>query len=128
MADTEKITINMSIVDLGKVDLLVEEGFYSNRTDFIRTAIRNQLNNHAASVQQTVTRRSFVLGTVILEKADLERVLAAGEKRTYSVIGMLLLKDDITPELARAVIEKISVRGVFRSSEPVKNALADRMA
>ena len=128
MADTEKITINMSIVDLGKIDLLAEEGFYSNRTDFIRTAIRNQLNAHAASVQQTVTRRSFVLGTVILERSDLERVLAAGEKRTYSVIGMLLIQNDVTPDLARAVIEKVSVRGVFRAPDAVKAALADRMA
>lgn len=127
MADTEKITINMSIVDLGKVDLLVEEGFYSNRTDFIRTAIRNQLNSHAASVQQSVTRKSFVMGTIILNQADFERVHAAGEKRSYSVIGMLWIQDDVDAELARAVVEKITVRGVFRASEAVKAALADRM-
>lgn len=127
MADTEKITINLSIVDLGKVDLLVEEGFYSNRTDFIRTAIRNQLDSHAASVQQTVTRRSFVMGTVILDREDFERIKARGEKRTYSVIGMLLINDDVPAALARAVIEKVTVRGVFRASDEVKAALADRM-
>jgi Arc/MetJ-type ribon-helix-helix transcriptional regulator len=117
----------MSIVDLGKVDLLVEEGFYSNRTDFIRTSIRNQLNSHETSVQQSVTRKSFAMGSIILDRADFERIKAAGEKRTYSVIGLLHINDDVPADLAAEVIEKITVRGMFRASEAVKAALADRM-
>ncbi len=127
MSETEKITVNLSVVDLGKIDLLVDEGFYSNRTDFIRTAIRNRLDSHAASVQQTLTRRSFVLGTVILGRKDLEQALEAGEKRSYSVIGLLHIKDEVTPALAHAVIEKISVRGVFRANDEIKTTLNDRI-
>ncbi len=128
MAETEKITINISLVDLGKVDLLVEEGFYSNRTDFIRTAIRNQLNAHETSLQQSVMRKSFVMGVIVLTRKDLEQVKAAGEKRTYSVIGLLHISPDVPPELAEQVIEKVRVRGVFRASDEVKAVLADRMA
>ena len=127
MADTEKITINMSVVDLGQVDLLVSEGFYSSRTDFIRTAIRNQLNQHAESVKQTITRRTMAIGAVSYDRAELEKKRAAGEKLELRVVGVLHLDEAITPELAQAVISLIEVRGVFRASESVKTALADRI-
>jgi Arc/MetJ-type ribon-helix-helix transcriptional regulator len=127
MADTEKITINMSVVDLGQIDLLVNEGFYSNRTDFIRTAIRKHLTSHEATVERAVTRKSYVLGTVIIGPKNLEKALAAGEKRSYSVIGLFVIRDNVSAELAEQVIERVSVRGIFQASDAVKKALADRM-
>ena len=127
MPDSEKITINMNAVDLGKVDLLVQEGVYSNRTDFIRTAIRSQLEKHTFEVQQTVTRHSYVVGVLIYNHKDLEERRAKGIKLTISVVGILTLDDDISPELASDVIESIKVRGVFNASPAVKAALGDRM-
>ena len=126
MADTEKITINMSAVDLGKVDLLVQEGLYSNRTDFIRTAIRSQLDKHNLEIQQSVTRNSYVIGVLAYDSSDLEKRKLKGEKIKMTVVGLLHLSDDITPELAREVIESIQVRGIFQASTQVKEALADR--
>jgi Arc/MetJ-type ribon-helix-helix transcriptional regulator len=125
--DSEKITINMGAVDLGKVDLLVDEGFYGNRTDFIRTAIRNQLEKHEADMTQTMTRKSMTVGALIYDRRDLERHQAAGEMLKISAVGLVSLASDVTPELALATIESISVRGVFRASKEVKDALADRM-
>jgi Ribbon-Helix-Helix transcriptional regulator family len=52
--DSEKITINLGFVDLGRVDLMVREGFYSNRADFIRTAIRNQLERQDDAIRGRV--------------------------------------------------------------------------
>jgi Arc/MetJ-type ribon-helix-helix transcriptional regulator len=127
MAETEKITINMSVVDLGKVDLLVEEGFYQNRTDFIRTAIRNQLDKHETEVQSAVGRNSFVLGILIYSRSDLEQIIAKGERRKCNIIGMLVLDNDVTPELALRAFESIRVHGVFHASPEVKEALKDRM-
>ena len=127
MADTEKITINMSAVDLGKVDLLVQEGLYSNRTDFIRTAIRSQLDKHNLEIQQSVTRNSYVIGVLVYDSSDLEKRKRKGEKIKMTVVGLLHLSDDITPELAREVIESIQVRGIFQASDQVKTALADRI-
>ena len=127
MADTEKITINMSAVDLGKVDLLVQEGLYSNRTDFIRTAIRVQLDKHNLEIQQSVTRNSYVIGVLVYDSSDLEKRKRKGEKIKMTVVGLLHLSDDITPELAREVIESIQVRGIFQASTQVKEALADRI-
>lgn len=127
MPETEKITINMSAVDLGKVDLLVQEGLYSNRTDFIRTAIRNQLDKHTLEIQQSVTRHSYVIGVLVYDKADLEKRKLKGEKVELKVIGFLTLANDITPDLAREVIESIQCRGIFQASEAVKAALADRI-
>ena len=127
MADTEKITINMSVVDLGQVDLLVEEGFYSSRTDFIRTAIRNQLNQHGEVVRQSVTRRTMVVGAVSYTRAELERYRDKGEMLEVRVVGVFYLPSEVTPELARAVIRSVKVLGVFRASEPVKQSLADRL-
>jgi Arc/MetJ-type ribon-helix-helix transcriptional regulator len=127
MPDTEKITINMSAVDLGKVDLLVQEGLYSNRTDFIRTAIRNLLDKHSVEIQQSVARYSYVIGVLSYSAADLEKHKAKGEKMKISVLGLLHLHDDITPELAQEVIESIQVRGMFIVSDEVKAALADRV-
>jgi len=126
MADTEKITINMSAVDLGKVDLLVQEGLYSNRTDFIRTAIRSQLDKHNLEIQQSVTRNSYVIGVLVFDRKDLEKYKQKGEKVKWTVVGLLHLANDVTPELAREVIESIQVRGIFQASEQVKEALADR--
>ena len=127
MADTEKITINMSAVDLGKVDLLVSEGLYNNRTDFIRTGIRSQLEKHTFEIQQSVTRHSFVIGVVSFSKADLEKRKQKGKKLSLSVIGVLHLDDDIPVDLALEVIEEIKLRGMFNASEALKAALADRM-
>jgi Arc/MetJ-type ribon-helix-helix transcriptional regulator len=127
MSDTEKITINMSAVDLGKVDTLVNEGLYSNRTDFIRTAIRSQLEKHTFEIQQSVTRHSSVIGVISYSKADLEKRKQKGKKLSLSVIGVLHLQEDISAELALEVIEEIKLRGIFNASEAVKSALADRM-
>lgn len=127
MPETEKVTINMSAVDLGKVDLLVQEGLYSNRTDFIRTAIRNQLDKHTLEIQQSITRHSYVIGVLAYDKDDLERIRQKGEKREIKVIGFLNLADDISPELAREVIVSIQVFGRLQASEAVRSALADRM-
>jgi Arc/MetJ-type ribon-helix-helix transcriptional regulator len=124
--DTEKITINMSAVDLGKVDLLVQESLYSNRTDFIRTAIRNQLDKHNLEIQQSVVRHSYVIGVLVCDAANLEKHRLKGEKVKYKVLGMLVLTDDIAPELARETIESIEVRGILQASEAVKAVLADR--
>ncbi len=127
MPETEKITINMSAVDLGKVDLLVQEGLYSNRTDFIRTAIRNLLDKHNLEIQQSVIRHSYNIGALSYSKADLEKVKARGEKLDLIVVGFLYLANDISPELAREVINSIQVLGVFQASEALKAALADRI-
>ena len=127
MPETEKITINLSAVDLGKVDLLVQEGMYSNRTDFIRTAIRNQIDKHNLEIQQSVTRNSYVIGVLIYDKADLEKFQSKREKRELKVIGFLRLANDITPELARQVIQSIQVHGIFQASDEVIAALSDRM-
>ena len=123
MADTEKITINMNAVELGKIDLLVEEGHYSNRTDFIRSAIRSQLEKHAVEVQQSVVRSSYVVGAFIYDRADLERYKAAKEKVKISVVGICNLASDISPALAVEVVEAIKVYGIFQASAEVKDAL-----
>lgn len=127
MPDTEKITINMSAVDLGKIDLLVQEGLYSNRTDFIRTAIRNLLDKHSLEIQQSVTRNSYVIGALIYDSADFEKYRLKGQKIKMTIIGYLHLADDISPQLAKEVVESVQVRGIFHASDDVKAALVDRI-
>ena len=125
-AESEKITINLGFVDLGQVDLLVEDGFYSNRTDFIRTAIRNQLSTHGEVVKKSVERREMVLGLQRYTRRDLEKVLASGEQLRIQVLGLATIDDDVTPQLARRAIASIAVLGALRASPEVKAALADR--
>jgi Arc/MetJ-type ribon-helix-helix transcriptional regulator len=127
MSETEKITINLGFIDLGQIDLLVQEGFYSNRTDFIRTAIRNQLATHAEVVKQTVARKTLVLGLQQYTRRDLEAVQAAGEKLQIHVLGRAVIADDVSPELAQATIESLVVLGALRASVVVKAVLADRI-
>lgn len=124
---TEKITINLGLVDLGQIDLLVQEGFYANRTDFIRTAVRNQLAVHAEVVKRTVARRTLVLGVQYYTRRDLEAVRAAGEMLQINVLGLASIADDVSPELALATIDSIVVLGAFRASSVVKAALAGRI-
>jgi Arc/MetJ-type ribon-helix-helix transcriptional regulator len=127
MSETEKITINMSVVDLGKIDLLVQEGLYSNRTDLIRTAIRNQIKNHEFELQQSVQRNSFGIGVINYNRKDLEEAKAEGKSLKITIIGLLHLSNDISPDLAAETIESIRVMGVFRAPEALKQALADRI-
>jgi len=127
VGETEKMTINLGVVDLGQIDLLVQEGFYSNRTDLIRTAIRNQLTVHADEVKRTIARRTLVLGLQHLSRADLERALAAGEMLQIPVVGLARIADDVSPELARAPIESAVVLGALQARAAVSSALADRM-
>ncbi len=126
--DTEKITINLGPVDLGQIDLLVQEGFYSNRTDFIRTAIRNQLGTHSEVVRQTVARKTLVLGVQHFGRRDLEAVRDAGERLQINVLGLASIADDVPPELAAETIESVEVLGAFRASAAVKRALAGRIS
>lgn len=123
--DTDKVTVNLGLVDLAQMDLLVEEGFYTNRTDFVRTAIRNQLERHGEAIRQTVVRKRFVMGLQRYAKADLERSVAAGEQLDIHVLGLAAIDDDVPPELARAAIASIRVLGAFVAPNAVKAALAD---
>ena len=125
--ESEKITINLGYVDLGQIDLLVKEGFYSNRTDLIRTAIRNQLERHADVVKQTVTRNTLDLGLRHFSRSDLEEVRAAGEQLHVRVLGLLTIASDVSPKLARATISSVTVLGALHASAEVKAALADRI-
>jgi Arc/MetJ-type ribon-helix-helix transcriptional regulator len=127
MSETEKITINLGLVDLGQVDLLVQEGFYSNRTDFIRTAIRNQLATHADEVRQTVARKTLVLGLEHYTRRDLEAVREAGETLEIRVLGLASIDEDVSPDLARETISSLVVLGALRASPAVKSALKDRI-
>lgn len=126
--ESEKLTINLGFVDLGQIELLVQEGFYSNRSDFIRTAIRNQIERHAEVVRQVVTRKSVDLGLRHISSADLQAAKAAGQMLDIRVLGLAVIASDVTPDLARATISALSVLGTLQASAAVKAALADRMA
>ena len=125
--DAEKITINLGYVDLGHIDLLVQEGFYSNRTDFIRTAIRNQIERHAEVTRQSVARKSVELGLRHYSRDDLEVAQAAGQLLDIRVLGLASIAQDVTPELARATIASVEVLGALHASPAVKAALRDRI-
>ena len=125
--ESEKITINLGVVDLGQIDLLVQERFYSNRTDLIRTAIRNQLAVHAEVVRQTVERRMLVLGLQDYSRRDLEAAREAGQRLRIQALGLVRIAADVSPELAVETIESIAVLGVLQASASVKAALADRI-
>jgi Arc/MetJ-type ribon-helix-helix transcriptional regulator len=125
--ESEKITINMGFVDLGHIDLLVAEGFYSNRTDFIRTAIRTHLASHADVLRQAVSRKMLVLGLQSFSAADLEAVRAAGETLQIRVLGLAVIAPDVSPALASATIESLTVLGALHASPAVKAALAGRI-
>ena len=125
---TAKITVNLGLVDLGQIDLLVQEGFYANRTDFIRTAIRAHLGTRAATLVQTVARRTLVLGTRHFSRHELEDLRAAGETVHIRVLGLASIAADVSPKLALATIASVEVLGAFRASAAVKAALAPRTA
>jgi Arc/MetJ-type ribon-helix-helix transcriptional regulator len=128
LPESEKITINLGYVDLGHIDLMVQEGFYSNRTDFIRTAIRNQIDRHGDVVGKAVARKSVDLGLRHYGRADLEAARDAGQVLHIRVLGLASIAQDVTPELARAAIGSVSVLGALHASPAVKAALSDRMA
>jgi Arc/MetJ-type ribon-helix-helix transcriptional regulator len=125
--DSEKITINIGYVDLGRIDLLVQEGFYSNRSDFIRTAIRNQLSAQSDAVTKSIGRHTLELGLRDYNRADLEALSAAGERLHIKIVGLVRIASDVTPKLARATIESITVLGALQASPEVKEALAGRL-
>jgi len=127
LPDSDKVTVNVGLVDLAQVDLLVAEGFYSNRTDFVRTAIRNQLQVHAEAIRQTVVRKRFVLGLHRYSRAELEQVVAGGQRLDIHVLGLAAIEDDVPPALAAAAIASVQVLGAFVAAPAVKAALADRI-
>lgn len=127
-ADSEKITINLGFVDLGHIDLLVRDGFYANRSDFIRTAIRNQLERHGEAARASVTRKQLDLGIAHYGRADLEQIQAVGEMLDIRVLGLATIAVDVTPALARATIRSVTVLGALHASTAVKAALSDRIS
>ena len=128
VGETEKLTINLGVVDLGQVDLLVQEGFYSNRTDLIRPAIRNQLSVHEETVRESVSRRSLVLGLRHVDREELERLKAAGATLDLRVVGLARIDESVSPALARATIRSVKVLGALEASPAVRKALAERIA
>ncbi len=127
MTDMEKLTINLSPVDLGQIELLVEQGFYANRAEFIRVAVRDQLAGHAEQVRETTVRQAAVIGALTYDRRALERARDANQRLALRVVGLLLIDEDVSPELADAAIESVKVHGIFKASKAVKDALADRM-
>lgn len=127
ISDSEKITINLGFVDLGRVDLLVKEGFYSNRTDFIRTAIRNQLQAQGEAVSRSIARHTLELGLVDYGRADLEAIKAAKQRLHIKVVGLVRIAPDVTAELALATIQSVTVLGALQASVEVRTALVDRI-
>lgn len=125
--ENEKITINLGFVDLGRIDLLVQEGFYSNRSDFIRTAIRNQLDSHVDTLRTTLERHTMELGLRDYSKADLEALRDAGEVLHVKVVGLARIASDVTPELALQTIGSLTVLGALQASSDIRKALADRI-
>ena len=125
--DSEKVTINLGLVDLGKVDLMVQEGFYSSRTDFIRTAIRNHLATHEEALRQAITRKTLALGLMDFSRTDLEAMKKSGKRLRIQVVGLARIAEDVTPALALATIESVSVLGAFHASAAVRAALKDRI-
>lgn len=125
--DSEKLTINIGFVDLGQIELLVHEGFYSNRSDFIRTAIRNQIERHADTVRQLVTRKCVDLGVRHITHAELTAAKAAGQMLDIRVLGLAVMAQDIPADLARSTIAALNVLGALHASDAVKAALADRI-
>jgi Arc/MetJ-type ribon-helix-helix transcriptional regulator len=123
----EKVTINLGCVDLGQIDLLVQEGFYANRTDLIRTAIRNQIASHGEAVKQAVARKTLTLGIQHFGKADLQALKSAGQKLDIRVLGLATIAPEVTPELALATIESLTVLGALHASPAVKAALSKRI-
>jgi Arc/MetJ-type ribon-helix-helix transcriptional regulator len=123
---SEKITINLGLIDLGQIDLLVSEGFFANRTDFIRTAIRRQLESRSSAVETTVARRELVLGMQNYSREALEQLRDSGRMVELRVLGLATIADDVSPELARATIARVEVLGAFRAPRAVKAALASR--
>ena len=128
LPDSEKITVNLGFVDLGRMDLMVRDGFYANRADFIRTAVRNQLERQDDAVRQSVARRQLKLGLSHYTREDLEAARDAGAPLHIQVLGLASIAGDVTPELARAAIASVQVLGGFQASPAVKAALADRTA
>jgi len=127
MADTEKITVNMNIVDLGQIDLLIDQGFYSNRTDFIKTSVRNQLAQHSSEIKDAIARKTFCLGVLSYNRKSLEAELAKNSMLEIKVVGMLILDDSIDPELALNTIKSIRVFGSIRANEVLKKSLESRI-
>ena len=125
--ESEKLTLNLGYVDLGHVDLLVQDGFYANRSDFIRTAIRNQLERHAEVLQRATARQGLDLGLRHYDRATLEAVRDRGEVVHINVLGLASIADDVSPDLARATIASVNVLGALAASPAVKNALKDRV-
>ena len=126
--DSEKLTLNLGFVDLGRIDLLVRDGFYSNRSDFIRTAVRNQLATHADVAAQATTRLSLELGLRVFTRRDLEAAKAAGERLEIRVLGLAVIEADVSPDLARETIASLTVLGALHAAPEIKAALADRLA
>lgn len=127
LPESEKITINLGFVDLGQVELLVQEGFYSNRSDFIRTAIRNQIERHADTVRQIIVRKSVDLGLRHVTHDELTAARAAGQMLDIRALGLVVIAPDVSPDLARATISALSVLGTLQAPDAVKAALADRI-
>lgn len=125
--ESEKLTINLGFVDLGQIELLVQEGFYSNRSDFIRTAIRNQIERHADTVRQIVVRKSVDLGLRHIGQSELIAAQAAGQMLDIRVLGLVVIADDVSPDLARDTISALSILGTLQATDAVKSALADRI-
>ncbi len=121
--DTEKITINLGAVDLGQIDLLVDQGFYSNRTDFIRTAIRNQISVHSTEIKKITSEKLYAMGVIGIGKKELERMKAEGKKYEIKLVGMLVITNDVTPELAAETLDCVKVYGIIRAPEEVKKVI-----
>jgi Arc/MetJ-type ribon-helix-helix transcriptional regulator len=122
----QQLNVTMDAEEIHQVDLMVEQGLYASRKDFLQLAARNLLREHGVEVPRPMTGELKVAGIAVHNRKSLEKLRAAGRQLELNVTGIFRLADDVTPELACAVIKSLTLRGTFEASAEVKATLKDR--
>ena len=126
----EKITVNLPVVDLGKIDYLVEQGFYNTRTEFIRTSIKSEIDKNSFAINRVIQVEDskegtfFSVGVISLNKSDLERYVTKNKKVAIFVMGMCFIGKNVTVELASKTIKSFKVYGIKKGPKDVMDYLS----
>lgn len=125
---SEKVSVNINEEALSKIDLLVEDGFYSNRSDFINRAVDTLLDRENRTVdklleihsKEKINSRQWFVGVQTMGSQYLEKVKEQGVRLRIKGCGVLYFEKDAAQELVFETVEYISPRIRVIAEEAVR--------
>ena len=127
--NSEKVSVNMNVGTLSQIDVLVDLGYYSNRSDFINQAVRQAIDQKQSIIENETSKQresngDWFTGVCVITKDQLLIAKEKGKKLKIRGYGVVVI-DNKLDDLALEVIDSIDIKGKILASQKIKDTFSN---